>query len=137
MSPDSSCTHVALDSHRGTCPAANRLIQCKTRRCAQRRLRGSGRRYEFLPPRLPCQPAHQRGVLSRQRTFAQDAVDVADNLSEREGHAGKAAEQGVKLRHHHGSCHAFTGDVTQKEEELPIGGDQVAVVAADGADGAK
>ncbi len=42
-------------------------------------------------------------------------------------------KQRVKLRHHHRSSHSLAGDVPQQKEKLPIGRDQVAVVAADSA----
>ena len=38
------------------------------------------------------QPADQRSVLTRQNAFAKKAVDMGDNLAERQGHPGQAAE---------------------------------------------
>ncbi len=66
--------------------------------------------------------------------FCKKAVDVCDNLAERQGYLREAAEQRMKLCHQHRGSLAFAGDVAQQEKELPIRRDQVAIVAADGAD---
>jgi hypothetical protein len=73
-------------------------------------------------------PADQRGVLAGQSAFTEDSVGLDDYLTEREAEADQAPEQGVELRHQHGSCHALAGDISEHEEKLSIVGDQVAIV---------
>src|SRR5207237_2227765 len=79
-------------------------------------------------------PTHKSGILAGQNAFTEDPVGLGHHLAERQRHAGQAAEQSVQLRHQHGGSHPLAGNVTQDEEKLPIGGYQVAIVAADWAD---
>lgn len=110
MSPASSCGKLCFEEHpqRQTVRFNTRYAAAPDDDCGA----VSGVMDLYLSGRLG-QPAHQRGVLSRQRTFAEKAVDVGDNLAERQGHAGQATEQGMKLCHQHGSGHALPGDVAQ------------------------
>src|SRR5215831_6781346 len=78
--------------------------------------------------------AYQSGVLPSQRALTENAIGLGDYLAERQVHTSQATEQGVELRHEHRGGHALTGDIAEHEEELPIGRDQIAVIAADRAD---
>jgi len=89
---------------------------------------------DFHVPAGLGQSAHQSGILPSQRALTEDAISLRDYLAQRQAHTSQATEQCVELRHEHRGGHAFTGDIAEHEEELSIGRDQIAVVAANGAD---
>src|SRR5271168_4311043 len=78
--------------------------------------------------------ADQRGVLSRASAVAQEAVDVNNNLRQRQADADQAAKQRVQLRHPHRCRDAFSRNIAEHKEELPPVWVQIAIVAADGPD---
>ena len=93
MSPRSSCTRVAENS------AVVEHAQRQAGRFHPQHATASDHNrgtvagvMDFNFSRGLCLPAHQRGVLPGQRAFTEDAVDLGDNLAEREIQAGQAAE---------------------------------------------
>src|SRR5215470_6132844 len=79
-------------------------------------------------------PAHQRGVLTSQGALAEDAIRLSDHLAKWQRHTREAAEQCVEVHHPHGRGYTLARHIAKNKEELSIGGDQIAIVAADGTD---
>src|SRR5215469_15580142 len=73
-------------------------------------------------------------VISRKDFFADRAVDVRDDKVERKAHGDEIAKERMNLRHEQRGCNAFARDVAEKEVEGAIVLDEVAIVAADGAE---
>lgn len=80
-------------------------------------------------------PANEGGVLPGERAVAEEAIDLDQDLRERQAYGNQAAEKRVQLRHSHGCRHAFSRDVAEHEVKLTAGGVEVAIVAADRPEG--
>jgi hypothetical protein len=74
-------------------------------------------------------------VKAGENTFAEDTIDLLNDLTKWKANADEAAEERVELRHENGGGDAFAGDITEDEEELAVSEDEVAVVSADRASG--
>src|SRR6202000_3077031 len=74
-------------------------------------------------------------VEAGEDALTEDAIDLFNDLAEGKADADETAEEGVELGHEHGGGDAFAGDITEDEEELAVGEDEIAVVSADGAGG--
>jgi hypothetical protein len=72
----------------------------------------------------------------RQRALAEQAVGALDELRQRQADFDERVEHRVQVRHQHRCCHALPRYVAQHEVQAAVRrGHQVAVVAADDAEG--
>src|SRR5580658_4441382 len=82
-----------------------------------------------------CATADDRDVVSGEDLFAYRSIYVRDDEAEWDAHGEEVAKERVNLGHEQGGGDAFSRDVAEEEVELAVVLDEVAVVAADGAQG--
>src|SRR5437867_3311274 len=72
----------------------------------------------------------KRCKLTGKRAFQKKPIGCFDDTAEGQIAVCQTAERRVQMTHEHGSGNAFSGDISAQEQEVTIGAEVVAVVAA-------